>query len=49
LDPGRRSFQETLAGLFAIEVAFRAEMSNHLHLILKAQPKVVRHWLDAPT
>ncbi len=27
-----REFQQVLAGIFAIEVAFRAEMSNHLHL-----------------
>src|SRR5690606_8710473 len=41
-----RAFQEVLAGLFAIEIGFRAEMSNHLHLVLKVQPEVVSHWSD---
>src|SRR5690606_7952805 len=41
-----RGFQEILAGIFAIEIAFRCEMSNHLHLVLKAEPEVVKHWSD---
>src|SRR5690606_1905262 len=41
-----RGFQEILAGIFAIEIAFRCEMSNHLHLVLKAEPEVVTHWSD---
>jgi hypothetical protein len=41
-----RTFQELLASLFAIEIAFRAEMSNHMHLILKAEPEVIRYWSD---
>ncbi len=28
--------EEQLAGLFAIEIEFRAEMRNHLHLILRS-------------
>src|SRR5690606_3038139 len=27
-------------------IAFRCEMSNHLHLVLKAEPEVVTHWSD---
>lgn len=41
-----REFQEVIAGQFAIEIAFRCEMSNHLHLVLKVQPEVVKHWSD---
>jgi hypothetical protein len=51
-----RDFEEKLAGLFAIEVAFRAELSNHLHAVLRTRPditdsdawsddEVVRRWL----
>lgn len=38
--------QENLAGLFAIEIGFRAELSNHLHLILRTRPDVVETWSD---
>lgn len=41
-----RDTEEALAALFAIEVAFRAEMSNHLHLILRTRPDVVTTWSD---
>lgn len=41
-----RAFQERLAGLFAVEIAFRAEMSNHFHLILRTLPEVARQWSD---
>ena len=41
-----RAFQEVIAGIFAIEIAFRCEMSNHLHLVLKIEPDVVEHWTD---
>jgi hypothetical protein len=30
-----RDMEEHLAGLFAIEIGFRGEMSNHLHLVLR--------------
>ena len=38
--------QETLAALFAIEVGFRGELSNHLHLIFRTRPDVVESWSD---
>ena len=39
-------FEEQLAGLFAIEIGFRTEMSNHVHLVLRNRPDVVEHWSD---
>ena len=39
-------FQETLAGLFGIEVAFHAELSNHIHLVLRTRPDVAALWSD---
>ena len=33
-----------LARLFSIEPAFHAEMSNHLHLVLRTRPDVVKRW-----
>ena len=40
---------EQLAGLFCIEVAFHAEMSNHLYLVLRTRPDVapsgMRHFV----
>ncbi len=41
-----RQFQERLAGLFGIEIGFHAEMSNHIHLILRTRPDVVGNWSD---
>ncbi len=38
--------QEQLAGLFAVEIEFHAEMSNHLHLVLRTRPDVVDTWSD---
>ncbi len=38
--------QEVLAGLFGIEIAFRAELSNHIHLVLRNRPDVVQTWTD---
>lgn len=35
-----------LAGLFGIDICFHAEMSNHLHLILRNRPDVVEGWSD---
>ena len=46
--------EEQLARLFAIEIEFRTEMSNHLHAVLRTRPdvaqrltprEVVRRWL----
>ena len=41
-----RQFEERLAGLFGIEVAFRGELNNHIHLILRTRPDVVALWSD---
>ena len=41
-----RDCEEALAGLFGIEVGFYAEMSNHLHLVLRTRPDVVATWSD---
>lgn len=38
--------QRLLAGLFAIEVCFRSEMTNHIHLVLRNRPDVVKTWSD---
>ncbi len=36
--------EEFLANLFAIQIEFRAEMANHLHLILQTLPRVAKRW-----
>jgi hypothetical protein len=36
--------EEQLAGLFAIDIEFRAELSNHLHLVLRTMPRVAKRW-----
>ena len=36
--------EEQLAGLFAIDVEFRTELSNHLHLVLRTMPRIARRW-----
>jgi hypothetical protein len=41
-----RSFQQRLAGLFGIEIGFRAELANHIHLVLRTRPDVVETWTD---
>ena len=41
-----RALQEQLAGLFALEIEFHCEMSNHLHLVLRTRPDVVDTWSD---
>jgi hypothetical protein len=35
---------EQLAGLFCVEVTFHAEMSNHLHVVLRICPDVAQRW-----
>lgn len=37
---------EAFAGLFAIEVGFRAELVNHLHMVLRTRPDLVPTWSD---
>jgi hypothetical protein len=39
-------FEEKLAGLFAVEVGFHAELSNHLHVVLRNRPDVAARWTD---
>ncbi len=41
-----RDFEEYVAGLFGIEVGFHAELSNHIHLVLRTRPDVVDSWSD---
>jgi hypothetical protein len=41
-----RDMAEYLAGLFAIEIGFGGEMSNHLHLVPRTRPDVARTWSD---
>src|SRR5208282_5945106 len=38
---------ESLAGLFGVEIAAFAVMSNHLHVILRNRPDVVAFWSDS--
>jgi len=40
------NFEQRLAALFGIEIGFHAELSNHLHLIVRARPDVVETWSD---
>ena len=35
---------EQLCGLFAIDVQFRAELSNHFHLMLRTWPRIPKRW-----
>jgi hypothetical protein len=41
-----RQLQEQLAALFAVEVEFHVEMSNHLHLVVRTRPDIVLTWSD---
>jgi hypothetical protein len=36
--------EEQLAALFALDIEFRAELSTHLHLVLRTMPEVARRW-----
>ena len=38
---------EVLAGIFAIDVLGFAVMSNHLHVVVRTRPDVVKTWSDA--
>ena len=37
---------ELLAGIFAIDVGWYTVMSNHLHLVLRNRPDIVKQWSD---
>ena len=37
---------ELLASVFAIDICGYAVMSNHLHVVLRARPDLVRDWSD---
>jgi len=39
-----RSLLEQQAALFGIETGFHVQMSNHLHLVLRTRPDVVKRW-----
>ena len=36
--------EQQLADLFAIEIEFRAEMQNHLHVVLRTRPDIAKRW-----
>ena len=36
------NLEEELAKLFTIEIEFRAEMSNHLHVVLRTRPEIAK-------
>lgn len=36
--------QAQFAALFAIKIEFHAELSNHLHLVLRTRPDIARKW-----
>ena len=38
--------EQWLASLFAVEVAFHAELSNHMHLVARTRPDVAASWSD---
>jgi hypothetical protein len=38
--------EETLAGLFAVEIGFPAEQCNHIHLVVRTRPDVAAGWTD---
>lgn len=38
--------QEAFASLFAVEIGFRTEMGNHLHMVIRNRPDIVQTWTD---
>ena len=38
--------ERTLASLFAVEIAFHAELANHIHLMVRTRPDVAKKWDD---
>jgi hypothetical protein len=41
-----RQLEEALASLFAVDIEFHVEMSNHLHVVIRTRPDVVATWTD---
>ncbi len=41
---GSSAGRNSSAGLFAITIEFRAELSSHLHNVLRTLPRVARRW-----
>ena len=41
-----RDFQQRLVAILGVEVGFHAELSNHLHLVLRTRPDIVETWSD---
>lgn len=41
-----RKQQQQLARLFAIDIAFHSELSNHIHLVLRTRPDIAQTWSD---
>jgi hypothetical protein len=41
-----RKLEQQLARLFAIDIAFHAELRNHIHLILRTRPDIAQSWSD---
>lgn len=41
-----RAVEQKLAALFGVEIGFHAIMANHLHLVLRTRPDVVKTWSD---
>jgi hypothetical protein len=40
------AFEQQLASLFGVEVAFHAELNNHLHVVIRTRPDIVATWSD---
>jgi len=38
--------EEAFAALFAVEIGFRTEMGNHLHMVIRNRPDIVATWSD---
>ena len=38
--------EQSLAALFAVEIAFHAELSNHIHVVVRTRPDLSANWTD---
>ena len=41
-----RETEQAFVALFAVEVGFRVEMGNHLHMVIRNRPDLVATWSD---